>query len=64
MTAGASALAATAGGSLMPLAILNHIKPTRHLPAELHLHELYPAGLEHTDLSLPRNEKFLSLGNG
>jgi squalene-hopene/tetraprenyl-beta-curcumene cyclase len=48
---------------LMPLAILNHIKPTRHLPAELHLHELYPAGLEHTDLSLPRNEKFLSLGN-
>jgi squalene-hopene/tetraprenyl-beta-curcumene cyclase len=48
---------------LMPLAILNHLKPTRQLPAEKHLHELYPAGLEHTDLSLPRNEKFLSLGN-
>jgi squalene-hopene/tetraprenyl-beta-curcumene cyclase len=48
---------------LMPLAILNHLKPTRQLPAELHLHELFPAGLEHTDLSLPRNEKFFSLGN-
>jgi squalene-hopene/tetraprenyl-beta-curcumene cyclase len=48
---------------LMPLAILNHLKPTRQLPAEKHLHELYPAGLEHTDLSIPRNEKFLSLGN-
>ena len=47
---------------LMPLAILNHLKPTRQLPAEKHLHELYPAGLEHTDLSLPRSEKF-SLGN-
>ena len=46
---------------LMPLAILNHLKPTRQLPAEKHLHELYPAGLEHTDLSLPRNEKFFSL---
>jgi squalene-hopene/tetraprenyl-beta-curcumene cyclase len=48
---------------LMPLAILNHLKPTRQLPAELHLHELFPAGLEHTDLSLSRNEKFFSLGN-
>jgi squalene-hopene/tetraprenyl-beta-curcumene cyclase len=48
---------------LMPLAILNHLKPTRQLPAEKHLHELYPAGLEHTDLSLPRAEKFFSLGN-
>jgi len=48
---------------LMPLAILNHLKPTRQLPAEKHLHELYPAGLEHKDLSLPRNQKFFSLGN-
>jgi squalene-hopene/tetraprenyl-beta-curcumene cyclase len=48
---------------LMPLAILNHLKPTRQLPAEKHLHELFPAGLEHTDLSLPRNQKFFSLGN-
>jgi len=48
---------------IMPLAILNHLKPTRQLPAEKHLHELYPAGLEHTDLSLARNQKFFSLGN-
>jgi len=48
---------------LMPLAIINHLKPTRQLPAEKHLHELFPAGLEHTDLSLPRNEKFFSLRN-
>ena len=48
---------------LIPLAILNHLKPTRQLPAEKHLHELYPAGLEHTDLSLARNQKFFSLGN-
>ena len=48
---------------LMPLAILNHLKPTRQLPAEKHLHELFPAGLEHTDLSLPRAQKFFSLGN-
>ena len=48
---------------LMPLAILNHLKPTRQLPAEKHLHELYPAGLEHTDLSMARGEKFFSLRN-
>ena len=48
---------------IMPLAIINHLKPTRQLPAEKHLHELYPAGLEHTDLSLARNQKFFSLGN-
>jgi squalene-hopene/tetraprenyl-beta-curcumene cyclase len=37
---------------LMPLAILNHYKPTRELPAELHLHELYPVGSEEDDLGL------------
>ena len=38
---------------LMPLAILNHYKPTRQLPAELQLHELYPVGSEQSDLSVP-----------
>jgi squalene-hopene/tetraprenyl-beta-curcumene cyclase len=28
---------------LMPLAILNHYKPTRQLPADKQLHELYPS---------------------
>ncbi len=36
---------------LIPLAIINHLKPTRPVPEERHLHELYPAGLEGTDLS-------------
>jgi len=35
---------------LMPLAILNHFRPRAPVPAELSLHELYPAGTEHSDL--------------
>ena len=35
---------------LIPLAILNHFQPTRHLPSEFALHELYPAGSEQADL--------------
>ena len=35
---------------LIPLAILNHFQPTRHLPPESALHELYPAGSEQADL--------------
>ncbi len=45
---------------LLPLAIINHFKPTRQLPAEFHLHELYPAGLEQTDLSMPCGSRFFS----
>jgi squalene-hopene/tetraprenyl-beta-curcumene cyclase len=48
---------------LMPLAIINHLKPTRQLPAEKQLHELYPAGLEHTNLSLPHDHRFFSWRN-
>jgi squalene-hopene/tetraprenyl-beta-curcumene cyclase len=29
---------------LVPLAIINHYKPTRHLPPEKQLHELFPVG--------------------
>ena len=39
---------------IAPLTILNHYKPTRMLPAAMQLHELYPAGLENTDLSLKK----------
>src|SRR6476646_10449307 len=35
---------------LIPLAIINHFKPTRILPGEKHLHELYPLGTEQQDL--------------
>ena len=37
---------------LVPLAIINHHKPTRTLPPSRHLHELYPVGSENDDLGL------------
>jgi len=37
---------------LMPLAILNHFKPTKQLPANKQLHELYPIGSEADDHGL------------
>ena len=43
---------------IAPLTILNHYKPTRTLPAAMQLHELYPAGLENTDLSLKKENRF------
>ncbi len=48
---------------LTPLAILNHYKPTRELPAEKHLHELYPAGTEQQFLGVPRDERYWSWPN-
>src|SRR5205823_13526796 len=40
-----------------PLAIINHFKPTRELPGEKQLHELYPLGTEHQDFRLPRDAR-------
>ena len=37
---------------LIPLAIINHFKPTRELPGMKQLHELYPLGTEHKDFTL------------
>ena len=48
---------------LMPLAIINHYKPTRHLPEHLQLHELYPVGTEDKDFSLPRDPRFFAWKN-
>jgi squalene-hopene/tetraprenyl-beta-curcumene cyclase len=48
---------------LIPLAIINHFKPTRVLPGEKQLHELYPLGTEHQDLRLPRSERFFTWRN-
>ncbi len=48
---------------IAPLAILNHFKPVRHLPASAQLHELYPAGVEGTDLSLKRDPRFWAWRN-
>ncbi len=48
---------------IAPLAILNHYKPVRALPADKQLHELYPAGLENTDLSLKKDSRFWAWKN-
>jgi len=48
---------------LMPLAIINHFKPTRVLPGDKQLHELYPLGTEHKDFTLPRDERFFTWRN-
>src|SRR6059036_3300664 len=48
---------------LIPLAIINHFKPTRSLPGNKQLHELYPLGTEQSDLRLPRSEPFWTWRN-
>ena len=48
---------------LIPLAIINHFKPTRALPGEKQLHELYPLGTEYQDLRLPRDQRFFTWRN-
>jgi squalene-hopene/tetraprenyl-beta-curcumene cyclase len=48
---------------LVPLAIINHFKPTRYLPGEKQLHELYPLGTEHQDLRLTRSHRFWTWRN-
>jgi squalene-hopene/tetraprenyl-beta-curcumene cyclase len=48
---------------LAPLAILNHLRPTRPLPDDVAIHELFPAGLEGTDLSLKTGGRFWSWSN-
>ena len=48
---------------LVPLAIINHFKPTRELPGMKQLHELYPLGTEHKDFTLPRDERFFTWRN-
>ena len=48
---------------LVPLAILNHAKPTRQLPSEKQLHELYPAGTEGTDFMPTKDAHWLSWRN-
>jgi squalene-hopene/tetraprenyl-beta-curcumene cyclase len=48
---------------LLPLSIINHFKPTRVLPGEKQLHELYPLGTEQADLRLPRSDNFWTWRN-
>ncbi len=48
---------------IAPLAILNHFKPVRPLAPALHIHELYPAGMEKSDLSLKKDPRFWAWRN-
>ena len=48
---------------LIPLAIINHFKPTRELPEAQQLHELYPVGTEQNDFTLPRHRRFFAWQN-
>jgi squalene-hopene/tetraprenyl-beta-curcumene cyclase len=48
---------------LIPLAIINHFKPTRELPGLKQLHELYPLGTEHKNFTLPRDPRFFAWRN-
>src|ERR1700730_9452186 len=48
---------------LVPLAIINHFKPTRELPGLKQLHELYPLETEHKDFTLPRDKRFFAWRN-
>ncbi|HEY8967314.1 MAG TPA: squalene--hopene cyclase [Candidatus Methylacidiphilales bacterium] len=48
---------------VIPLAIINHFRPTRHLPEDKQLHELYPYGTEYADVALPWSKKVVSWRN-
>lgn len=48
---------------LVPLAIINHFRPTRELPAEKQLHELYPVGTEKGFLGWQRDERYWTWRN-
>jgi squalene-hopene/tetraprenyl-beta-curcumene cyclase len=50
-------------GMVVPLSIINHFKPTRHLPPEKQIHELFPYGTEHSNLDLPFDRKFFTWKN-
>lgn len=47
----------------VPLSIINHFRPIRHMPPEKQLHELYPYGTENQDFSLPRDPQWISWRN-
>jgi squalene-hopene/tetraprenyl-beta-curcumene cyclase len=48
---------------LVPLAIINHFKPTRPLAGGVTLDELYPEGFHERDLALPRDPQRFTLRN-
>ncbi|MEO0453413.1 MAG: squalene--hopene cyclase [Verrucomicrobiota bacterium] len=47
----------------VPLSIIHHHKPIRHLPPDKQIHELYPYGTENQDFSLPRDKEWITWRN-
>jgi squalene-hopene/tetraprenyl-beta-curcumene cyclase len=50
-------------GMVVPLSVINHFKPVRHLPPDKQLHELFPYGTEHTNLGMPFDKKLFTWKN-
>jgi squalene-hopene/tetraprenyl-beta-curcumene cyclase len=50
-------------GMVVPLSIINHFKPVRHLPPDKQVHELFPYGTEHTNLGMPFDKKLFTWKN-
>ena len=48
---------------LVPLAIINHFKPTRKLPNSINLDELFPEGYHERDLAMPRDPQTFTWRN-
>src|ERR1041385_5204463 len=48
---------------LVPLAIINHFKPTRPPRNNIHIDELYPQGFHERDLALPPDPEKVSMRN-
>jgi squalene-hopene/tetraprenyl-beta-curcumene cyclase len=49
---------------VVPLTIINHFKPTRQLPEDKQIHELFPYGLERAPFHLPwKKKRIFSLTN-
>jgi squalene-hopene/tetraprenyl-beta-curcumene cyclase len=48
---------------VVPLSIINHFKPVRHLPPEKQLHELFPYGTEHLNLGMRMDKKLFTWKN-
>jgi squalene-hopene/tetraprenyl-beta-curcumene cyclase len=50
-------------GMVVPLSVINHFKPGRHLPPDKQLHELFPYGTEHSNLGLAFDKKLCTWKN-
>ena len=48
---------------VVSMSIINHFQPTRNLPPEYQINELYPYGTHKSDFSLPKDKKLFSWRN-